>query len=242
VLRALEARYGDQLEFRTVLIGLVETVEESLARGSSAEGRALTAPRFRRFGMPIAAHVRTRVIASGPACRFVKAATLQSAAAGEAALRLLRLAWYTTPLLLDTDGALAQVAACLDGLDAERALTDLHGEAVDAAYRADREAARSPSPVADTTATPDRVAAEQALTHLVAHRRVGVSRSVRAVRARRARPARLGRRSAHRIRGAHDPARLTRSSHRDERRLLRDPAACGVTPRRTPRVTAGRGR
>src|SRR5947209_19625550 len=66
-LRALEARYGDQLQFRTVLIGLVSSVEESLARGSSPEGRSLTALRFRRFGMPITPHVRERVIASAPA-------------------------------------------------------------------------------------------------------------------------------------------------------------------------------
>src|ERR1700755_2786810 len=64
VLRTLEARYGDQLEFRTVLIGLVETVAESVARGSSPEGRALSALRFRRFGMPITPHIRERVIAS----------------------------------------------------------------------------------------------------------------------------------------------------------------------------------
>src|ERR1700754_3038010 len=63
VLRTLEARYGDQLEFRTVLIGLVETVEEALGRGSSAEARALSALRFRGFGLPITPYVRPRVIA-----------------------------------------------------------------------------------------------------------------------------------------------------------------------------------
>jgi predicted DsbA family dithiol-disulfide isomerase len=148
VLRALEARYGDQLEFRTVLIGLVETVEESMNRGSSPEGRALSALRFRRFGMPITPHVRERVIASAPACRLVKAAERQSLAAAESVLRLLRLAWYTTPLLLDTDETLARLAQRVEGLDIARALADMHGEEVDAAYRADRAEARSPSRVA----------------------------------------------------------------------------------------------
>ncbi len=60
-LRTLEGRYGDQLVFETVLIGLVSNVEESLARGSSAEGRAQIALRFRRFGMPVTPHVRERV-------------------------------------------------------------------------------------------------------------------------------------------------------------------------------------
>jgi protein-disulfide isomerase-like protein with CxxC motif len=146
VLRTLEARYGDQLEFRTVLVGLVETVEESLGRGSSPEARALSALRFRRFGMPITPHVRPRVIASAPACRLVKAAERQSAAAGEAILRALRFAWYTTPLLLDTEAALGAVADRVDGLDAERAMAEL--DAADDAYRADRAEARRPSPVA----------------------------------------------------------------------------------------------
>ncbi len=80
VLRTLEARYGDQLVFRTVLIGLVSTVAQSRARGSSPEGRALTALRFRRYGMPVTPHVRERVIASEPACLLVKAAARQGAA------------------------------------------------------------------------------------------------------------------------------------------------------------------
>jgi predicted DsbA family dithiol-disulfide isomerase len=148
VLRALEARYGDQLEFRTVLIGLVSTVEESLARGSSAEGRALTALRFRRFGMPITPHVRERVIASAPACRLVKAAGLQGEHLAHALLRALRLAWFTTDLLLDTDEALAAVCASVEGLDVEQAMRELHGEAAHAAYETDRAEARRPQPVA----------------------------------------------------------------------------------------------
>lgn len=144
VLRTLEARYGDQLVFRTVLIGLVSTVEESLARGSSAEGRALTALRFRRFGMPITPHVRERVIASTPACLLIKAAELQAADLADAVLRALRLAWYTTDLLLDTDEALAAVCDSVQGLDSSQALSDSYGQRVRAAYEADRLEARTP--------------------------------------------------------------------------------------------------
>jgi 2-hydroxychromene-2-carboxylate isomerase len=150
VLRALEARYGDQLVFRTVLIGLVGTVEESLARGSSAEGRALTALRFRRYGMPITPHVRERVIASEPACLLVKATAEQGAELADALLRALRFAWYTTDLLLDEDPALAAVCASVDGLDAGAALVDRDSAVV-------------------------RAAAERALTGLVA---AGVARRV----------------------------------------------------------------
>jgi protein-disulfide isomerase-like protein with CxxC motif len=148
VLRALEARYGDQLEFRAVLIGLVSSVEESRARGSSAEGRALSALRFRRFGMPITPHVRERVIASAPACRLVKAAAQQDERLADALLRALRFAWYTTDLLLDTDPALAAVCGTVDGLDGERAIADKDRPAARAAYEADRREARSPRPEA----------------------------------------------------------------------------------------------
>jgi protein-disulfide isomerase-like protein with CxxC motif len=131
-----------------VLIGLVGTVEESVARGSSAEGRALTALRFRRHGMPITPHVRERVIASEPACLLVKAAALQDPERGEALLRALRFAWYTTDLLLDDDRALAAVCASVDGLDVDAALAARDMPAVRAAYAADRLEARTPHPVA----------------------------------------------------------------------------------------------
>lgn len=147
-LRTLEMRYGDQLEFRTVLIGLVSSVEESLARGSSAAGRALSALRFRRLGMPITPHVRERVIASAPACRLIKSAAAQGDAFADALLRALRLAWFTTPLLLDTDEALASVCASIAGLDVVDAIEGLDGEAASAAYEADRAEARSADPVA----------------------------------------------------------------------------------------------
>ena len=147
-LRTLEARYGDQLEFRTVLIGLVSTVEESLARSSSAEGRALTALRFRRFGMPITPHVRERVIASAPGCRLIKAAALQGAHLADAVLRALRLAWYTTDLLLDSDEALAAVCDSVQELDTSQAISDSRGPRVRAAYEADRREARTPHPAA----------------------------------------------------------------------------------------------
>jgi 2-hydroxychromene-2-carboxylate isomerase len=145
VLRTLEARYGDQLVWRTVLIGLVSTVEESLARGSSAQGRALSALRFRRYGMPITPHVRERVIASEPACLLVKTAARRSPELAEALLRALRFAWYTTDLLLDEDAALAAVWASVEGL---AAVTPRPGSAARAAYAADRREARTPHPVA----------------------------------------------------------------------------------------------
>ena len=124
-MRALECRYGDQLELRTVLIGLVEDPEQLAERGFTPERGALSALSFRRLGMPMSPHVRERMIASAPACRLVKAAALQGEEFAEATLRALRLAVFTTPLLLDEPEALEAVARTIDGLDTERALGDL---------------------------------------------------------------------------------------------------------------------
>ena len=126
----------------------MSTVAQSRARGSSPEGRALTALRFRRYGMPVTPHVRERVIASEPACLLVKAAARQGEQLADALLRALRLAWYTTDLLLDTDEALAGVCASVAGLDIGAALAERDGAVVRAAYEADRLEARSPHPVA----------------------------------------------------------------------------------------------
>jgi 2-hydroxychromene-2-carboxylate isomerase len=151
VLRALEARYGDQLVFRTVLIGLVGTVEQSLARGSSAERRALAALRFRRYwdaDHATCPRARDRV---QPACLLVKAAAQQGAELADALLRALRCAWYTTDLLLDTDEALAAVCESVDGLDTRAALADRDTAEVRAAYAADRLEARTAHPAAVAT-------------------------------------------------------------------------------------------
>ncbi|HEY3613144.1 MAG TPA: DsbA family protein, partial [Gaiellales bacterium] len=149
-LRTLEARYGDQLTIRTVMIGLTETADQYVARGYSAEGSSLSRRRFRWRGMPMSTGPRTRPFGTGRACRLVKAAQLQGAIEGEAVLRALRFAWFTTDLVMDEDDALREVAESIDGLDAERVLQDLDSQAVEDAYQADRAESRSPVPFAVT--------------------------------------------------------------------------------------------
>ena len=65
-LRALEARYGDQLSVRTVMIGLSASHEEYEARGYTAEGTSLTRLRFRWRGMPMATGPRSRPFGTAP--------------------------------------------------------------------------------------------------------------------------------------------------------------------------------
>ena len=123
-LRALEARYGDQLHVRTVMIGLSESHEDYVARGYSAEGTSLSRRRFRRRGMPMATFPRPRPLGTGPACRLVKAAERQGVPQAEAVLRALRFGWFTTDLVMDEPETLRAVAESVDGLDAERAIAD----------------------------------------------------------------------------------------------------------------------
>jgi len=77
-LRTLEWRYGAQLEWRLVLIGLTDLAQEYVDRGytplRSAEGYAR---RFRRFGMPLAPNLRSRIVGTGRSCRAVVAVRLR---------------------------------------------------------------------------------------------------------------------------------------------------------------------
>ena len=54
--------------------------------------------------------------ASGRACRAVKAAERDGTAAGARLLRAIRLAWFTSTILLDADEGIAEVAEGV-GLD-----------------------------------------------------------------------------------------------------------------------------
>ena len=145
VLRALEARYGDQLTVRTVMIGLSASHEEYEARGYTPEGTSLTRRRFRWRGMPMATFPRSRPVGTAPACRLVKAAELQGVPQAEAVLRNLRFGWFASELVMDTDEALRAVAESVDGLDAERALADAATPEVEEAYERDRAESRNPT-------------------------------------------------------------------------------------------------
>jgi predicted DsbA family dithiol-disulfide isomerase len=149
-LRTLEARYGDQLTFRTVMIGLTESFDDYVRRGYTPEGTSLTRRRFRRLGMPMATGPRTRPFGTGRACRLVKAAELQGTEHAEAVLRNLRFGWFTTQLTMDEDEALRAVAESVDGLDAGRALADAATPGVEDAYQRDRAEARDPARFAVT--------------------------------------------------------------------------------------------
>ncbi len=143
-LRVLEWRYGAQLDWRLVLIGLTEEAQQYVDRGytplKSAQGYART---FRRFGMPLAPNPRARVVGTGRACRAVVAARLLAPGSEWAAFRALQFAWFTTTLLLDEDDAIAEALHVVPSLDVEAVMAAVGTEAVEDAYQRDRAEART---------------------------------------------------------------------------------------------------
>ena len=159
-LRVLQWRYGAQLDWRLVVIGLAETSEQYTARGYTTIDRAIGWTRFRdRFGMPFQLTPKARVSATARACRAIVTARLLSPGSEWAVLRALQLANFTRPLLLDDDEALRGVLEEVDGVDAAAVIARLDDPEVTAAYERDRAEARtaagSPSELQGKTATTD---------------------------------------------------------------------------------------
>jgi 2-hydroxychromene-2-carboxylate isomerase len=158
--RVLEWRYGAQLDWRLVLIGLTEHAQQYVERGytplRSAQGYGR---RFRRFGMPFAPEPRARVVGTGRACRAVVAARLQAPGSEWAVFRAFQFAWFTTTLLLDEDDGIAQALRGVPGIDAGVVLASIDMPEVEEAYQRDRAEARSaagsPAELQEKTAATD---------------------------------------------------------------------------------------
>jgi 2-hydroxychromene-2-carboxylate isomerase len=142
-LAVLRWRYGDQLAWRLVLIGLTEQAEQYTRRGYTPLRSAQGHLRFRRYGMPFAPQPRARVVATGRACRAIVAVRRRHPVRELATFRAFQFAWFTTPLLLDEDSALHTVLSGVAGVDADAILTDLDDPAVEEAYQRDRGDART---------------------------------------------------------------------------------------------------
>jgi len=143
-LAVLRWRYGTQLRWRHVMIGLTESAEQYVARGYTPVRAALGYGRYaRRYGMPFTRHPRARMIATGRACRAVVAVRLAHPDRELAAFRALQFAWFTTSALLDEDDAIEAVLDGVPGVDGAAARAALEDPRVLDAYEADRAEART---------------------------------------------------------------------------------------------------
>jgi predicted DsbA family dithiol-disulfide isomerase len=139
----LHWRYGDQLEWRLVLIGLAEDAAAYDARGYEPGRQAAGYLGFRRLGMPFDTQPRARNVGTGRACRAVVAARLLDPPRDVEVFRALQLSRFTTQEPFDTDAGLLAALARVPGLDGDALLARLHDPAVEDAYQADRAEVRT---------------------------------------------------------------------------------------------------
>jgi predicted DsbA family dithiol-disulfide isomerase len=143
-LAALRWRFGDQLRWRLVMIGLTEDAQQYIDRGYTPGKSAAGYLRFREgWGMPFATAPKARVSATSRACRAIVAARRQDPLLGEAAFRVLQLLQFASPLQLDDDDALRRALQAVPALDAGAIVAAIDDPEVVEEYERDRALART---------------------------------------------------------------------------------------------------
>jgi len=142
-LRVIEWRYGDQLDWKLVLVGLTERSEQYAARGYTTLRGAVGQLSFRRYGMPFAPAPKARLSATARACRAVVAARLANPGSEWSVFRAIQLANFTTPLVLEDDAQLRAAIDELPGVDAAAVVAALDAPEVTEAYEADKAQTRT---------------------------------------------------------------------------------------------------
>src|ERR1700752_2452900 len=141
-LRVIEWRYGDQLDWKLVLIGLTERSDQHAARGYPPLRGALGQLSFRRYGMPFSPAPKARLSATSRACRAVVAARMTNPGSEWRVFRAIQLANFNTPLILDDDANLADALRGIPGIDADQLVAMIDSPDVVETYRADKDQTR----------------------------------------------------------------------------------------------------
>jgi hypothetical protein len=142
-MAVLRWRYGDQLRWRLVTIGLSEDASRYEELGYTPARMTVGNMRFRRYGMPFLFEPRARVAATGRACRAIVATRLLDPARENDVLRALQFGWFTTTLVLDEDPEIARALERVSGLDVPAVIAAIDDERTVAAYEADRSETRT---------------------------------------------------------------------------------------------------
>ncbi len=141
-LRVIAWRYGAQLSWRLVVIGLTEDAQQYADRGYTPLRGALGQLSFRRFGMPFAPEPKSRLSATARGCRAIVATRLAHPGREWDVFRAIQLANFTSRLVLEDDAQLREVLAGVPGIDAAAVVAALDSAQVTEAYQADRAASR----------------------------------------------------------------------------------------------------
>jgi 2-hydroxychromene-2-carboxylate isomerase len=142
-LAVLRWRYGAQLDWRMVTIGLSEDPGRYVELGYTPTRMTVGNLGFRRYGMPFGTEPRARVAATGRACRTIVAARLLDPGREEEVLRALQFGWFTTTLVLDEDADIATALGRVDGLDVPSIVAAIDDERTIEAYEADKALTRT---------------------------------------------------------------------------------------------------
>jgi 2-hydroxychromene-2-carboxylate isomerase len=140
----LRWRYGAQLEWRHVMIGLSETADHYRRRGTTGESQARNYRSFRRRGMPFATSPREQgPHATWPMCRVVVATRRLAPEREWAVFRALQLAQFTSTLQLDDPAGIEQALQWLPGIDPAALVAASTEPETEELFAADRALARS---------------------------------------------------------------------------------------------------
>ena len=142
-LATLRWRYGSELRWTLVTIGLAEDSSLYAERGYTPLRSALGQIGFRRFGMPFQIAPKPGLSATSPACRAIVATRIAAPELELAALRALQFAQFTTAGLFDDPRMLRAALRSVDGLDADAIVQAIDTPVVLAAYESDRARART---------------------------------------------------------------------------------------------------
>jgi predicted DsbA family dithiol-disulfide isomerase len=159
-LARVKWRFGSQIDWRLVLIGLSENTDRYSARGFTPATQSAGWARFqRRFGMPFALLVKPRLAPTTRACRAIIAAREIDPGMGDSALLALQLLQFTTAGLLDDDDDLRAALGRVAGLDADAVVGSIDYPEIISLYEQDkafaREAEGTPIHVQDRHSTSD---------------------------------------------------------------------------------------
>jgi protein-disulfide isomerase-like protein with CxxC motif len=142
-LAVLRWRYGSQLDWRLVTIGLAEDPDRYVQLGYTPARMTVGNMRFRRYGMPFLSEPRARVAATGRACRAIVATRLLDPPREGDVFRALQLGWFTTTLVLDEDEDIARALERVSGLDVKAVVAAIDDEQTIAAYQSDKQETRT---------------------------------------------------------------------------------------------------
>jgi protein-disulfide isomerase-like protein with CxxC motif len=142
-LATLSWRYGDQLDWRFVMIGLSETAEQYARRGYTAERQARGYRSFRWRGMPFATAPRERPHGTWPMCRAVVATRRLAPDREWAVFRALQFAQFTSTLTLDEPAGIQEAISWVPGIDAGAIVAASREPETEELFAADRRLARS---------------------------------------------------------------------------------------------------